>query len=81
MLRAEDLSLLTPPITISYVAGSLRPAYHVLVPGSYTPNTSAVLERLLDRPFSTSHSGWFIDVREARALIEAAHRLVKSRTR
>jgi hypothetical protein len=82
MLQAEEgLSLLTPPIKISYVVGSLRPAYHVLVPGSYTPSTSAVLQRLLDRPFSTTHSGWFLDEREARALIKAAHRLAKSRTR
>jgi hypothetical protein len=39
-----------------------------------------VLERVLERPFPASHSGWFIDGSEARALIEAAQRMAKSRT-
>jgi hypothetical protein len=79
MLLAEGVVSAASSIEVSYVVGSLRPAYHVLVPDSHTPNTSAVLARFLDRPFTSSHSGWFINGREARALIEAAHRLAKSR--
>jgi hypothetical protein len=78
MLQAEGLVSAASSIEVSYVVGSLRAAYHVLVPEMHTPNTSAVLARLLDRPFTSSHSGWFINGREARALIEAAHRLAKS---
>ena len=81
MLQAEGLVSASSSIEVSYVVGSLRPAYHVLVPDTHTPDTSALLTRVLDRPFSSSHSGWFINGREARALIEAAHWLAKSRKR
>lgn len=81
MLLAEGVVSAASSIEVSYVVGSLRPAYHVLVPDSHTPNTSAVLARFLDRPFTSCHSGWFINGREARALIEVAHRLAKSRKR
>jgi hypothetical protein len=80
MLRADAPSLTTSPVEISYVVGSRRPAYHVLVSGSHTASASVVLERVLERPFPASYSGWFIDGSEARALIEAAHRIAKSRT-
>lgn len=80
MLRAEGLVSNAPSIEVSSVVGSLRPAYHVHVHDTHTTSISAVLARLLDRAFSSSHSGWLIDEREARTLIEEAHRLAKLRT-
>ena len=80
MLQGEGLVSTKPSIDVSYVVGSLRPAYHVHVLDTHTAGISAVLARVLDRPFSSSHSGWLIDGREARALIEEAHRLAKLRT-
>jgi hypothetical protein len=81
MLQAEGLVSIVPSIEVFYVVGSLRPAYHVHVLDTHTPSISAVLARVLDRPFSSQHSGWLIDGREARTLIEEAHRLAKLRTR
>jgi hypothetical protein len=42
---------------------------------------SEILTGVLARSFPPDHSGWLIDLREARAIIEAAHRLSKSRSR
>src|SRR3954451_9645477 len=62
------------------VAGTRRPAYHLLLPEVSTRPASEILTDVLARSFSSDHSGWLIDLREARAIIEAAHRLSKSRS-
>src|SRR5689334_10809391 len=59
-------------MSISAVAGVRRPAYHLLTPDNYTEAVSEVLSDVLARPFPGDHSGWLIDGREARTLIEAA---------
>lgn len=79
MLHAEGLATSIEPSDISAVAGTRRPTYHVLVPTTCTMSTSVLLTRLLERPFTEDLSGWLIDASEARALIEAAHRLGKTR--
>jgi hypothetical protein len=81
MLQGEGLVSTAPSIDVSYVVGSVRPSYHVHVLDMHTAGISALLARVLDRPFSSSHSGWLINGREARALIEEAHRVAKLRTR
>jgi hypothetical protein len=69
------------PMNISAVAGARRPAYHLLLPAASTETASEILTDVLGRSFPGDHSGWFIDAREARAIIEAAHRLLKVRRR
>ena len=63
------------------VSGTRRPAYHLLLTESCTKPASEILTDVLTRSFPRDHSGWLIDLREARAIIEAAHRLSKSRSR
>ncbi len=57
------------------VSGTRRPVYHLLTPEPSTKPVSEILTDVLARSFSHDHSGWLIDLREARAIIEAAHRL------
>jgi hypothetical protein len=66
------------PMTVSQVAGTRRPAYHLLLATPYADTASSLLTELLDRSFSADYPGWLIDAREARALIEAAHRISKA---
>ena len=66
----------TLPVDVASVTGARRPVYHLSLPPSYTQAAGVLLSDVLHRPFSTQHSGWLIDVREARTLIEAAHRVV-----
>jgi hypothetical protein len=66
-------------MTISQVAGTRRPAYHLLLAEQCADTAGSLLTDLLDRPFSREHTGWLIDAGEARALIEAAHRISKAR--
>jgi len=69
------------PLDISAVAGTRRAAYHLLLPAAYTETASEILRGVLGRSFPGDRSGWFIDAREARVIIEAAHRLLKARRR
>jgi hypothetical protein len=69
------------PMTVSQVAGTRRPAYHLLLAEPHVDTASSLLTDLLDRPFSPEHTGWLIDARETRALIEAAHRISKARNK
>jgi len=52
-----------------------------LLPEPSTKPASEILTDVLARSFPSDRSGWLIDLREARAIIEAAHRLSKSRSR
>ena len=67
--------------SVSAVSGTRRPAYHLLLPEPSTKPASEILTDVLARSFPSDRSGWLIDLREARAIIEAAHRLSKSRSR
>ena len=78
MLKAQGVWVSGQPVNVSYVAGSVRPAYHIHACGSYTASTSAVLAHVLGRAFPDGHSGWLINAREARSLMEAADRLTDS---
>jgi len=64
---------------VASVTGARHPVYHLSLPAASTALASGVLSDMLHRPFSADYSGWLIDEREARALIEAAHRVVKMR--
>ena|SRR5215207_1087988 len=66
-------------MAVSEVAGTRRPAYQVLLGEPYADTASSLLTDLLNRPFSPEHTRWLIDAREARALIEAAHRVSQVR--
>jgi len=61
--------------SVAAVSGTRRPAYHLLTPEPSTKPVSEILTDVLARSFSHDHSGWLIDLREARAIIEVAHRL------
>ena len=63
------------------VSGTRRPAYHLLLPEPSTKPASEILTDVLARSFPSDRSGWLIDLREARAIIEAAHRFSKSSSR
>jgi hypothetical protein len=67
--------------SVAAISGTRRPAYHLLTPQPSTKPVSEILTGVLARSFPPDHSGWLIDLREARAIIEAAHRLSKSRSR
>ena len=67
--------------SVAAVSGTRRPAYHLLTPEPSTKPVSEILTDVLARSFPPDHAGWLIDLREARAIIEAAHRLSKSRSR
>jgi len=68
-------------MSVSAVSGTRRPAYHLLLSEPSTKPASAILTDVLARSFPSDRSGWLIDLREARAIIEAAHRLSKSRSK
>jgi hypothetical protein len=61
------------------VSDTRRPAYHLLLPEPRTKPASEILTDVLARSFPSDRSGWLIDLREARAIIEATHRLSKAR--
>ena len=65
-------------MTISAVAGVRRPAYHLLTPDNYTKAVSELLSGVLSRTFPGNQSGWLIDGREARTLIEAAREALRT---
>ena len=64
---------------VASVKGARHPVYHLSIPAASAALASGVLSGMLHRPFSADYSGWLIDEREARALIDAAHRVVKMR--
>ena len=66
---------------VAAVSGTRRPVYHLLTPQPSTKPVSEILTDVLARSFPPDHAGWLIDLREARAIIEATHRLSKSRSR
>ena len=69
----------TGQVMISAVKGTNKPIYHVLPPVRHAQAASRLLSTELSRPFPADHPGWLIDLREARALIEAAHRIIRHR--
>jgi hypothetical protein len=79
LLRIPDAASSTEAVGVVHVAGTRREAYHLLLDDPYIGTASELLTHVLDRPFSAEHSGWLIDGREARALIEAAHRALKTK--
>jgi hypothetical protein len=81
LLSAAGVAEAAQQMDVSAAAGTRRPAYHLLTSALSTKPASEILTHVLARPFSTQYSGWFIDLREARAIIEAAHRLAKARKR
>jgi hypothetical protein len=54
----------------------LTGAYQLPVPAACTETAREILTEARARQFATDHSGWLINVREARAIIEATHRLL-----
>ena len=79
LLSAAGVAEAVQQTNVAAVAGTRRPAYHLLLPELSTRPASAILTDVLARSFSSEHSGWLIDLREARAIIEAAHRLSQAR--
>ena len=80
LLSAAGVAEAAQQMNVAAVPGTRRPAYHLLLPEVSTRPASEILTDVLARSFSSDHSGWLIDLREARALIEAAHRLAKARS-
>jgi hypothetical protein len=80
LLSAAGVAEAAQQMNVSAVAGARRPAYHLLTPKLATKPASEILTEVLARSFSSDYSGWFIDLREARAIIEAAHRLARARS-
>jgi len=80
LLSAAGVAEAAQQKDVSAAAGTRRPAYHLLT-SAYLQNRRAKFLHVLARPFSTQYSGWFIHLREARAIFEAAHRLAKARKR
>jgi hypothetical protein len=81
LLQQAGADSTSEAMTIYSVTGARRPAYHVLVPPALTQSASQILSDVLARPFTGAHSGWLVDVKEARAIIERAHRLMKRQQR
>jgi hypothetical protein len=79
LLNAAGIAGAAQQMKVAAVAGTRHPAYHVLAAELATKATSEMLAEVLARSFSSDYSGWLIDLREARSIIEAAHRLAKAR--
>src|SRR3954452_5516960 len=80
LLSAAGVAEAAQQMSVAAVAGTRRPAYHLLLPELSRAPAREILADVLARSFSSDHSGWLIDLREARALIEVAHRLAKARS-
>ena len=82
LLTAAGVAEAAQQMNVSAAAGTTRsPAYHLTTSHLYIKPASEILTDVLARPFSGEYSGWLIDFHEARAIIEAAHRLAKARKR
>ena len=78
LLSAAGVTEAAQEVNVAAVSGTRRPAYHLLLAEPTTRPASELLTEVLARSFSSDTSGWLIDLREARAIIEAAHRLLKA---